>query len=196
MAAKRNLEKYSIRCNKISTSVWQATSTKDISGLVYHCSQKRGNLRGYDGFKRISGTKIHIAVEQNGLPVSIVLSCANEHDSARFLDVMQNMSEYLDDDSIEQIVSVYADKGYDAHTIREYLANRNIRDCIPYRNFKTRHNKTSQNRYNKTRYVVERFFAWLKCGFHRMTIRYERIAENYLGFLNIAGIMMYWRVLG
>ncbi|MCH8916346.1 MAG: transposase [Thaumarchaeota archaeon] len=44
---------------------------------------------------------------------------------------------------------------------------------------------------NKTRYVVERFFAWLKYGFHRMGIRYERIADNYLGFLNIASIMMY-----
>jgi hypothetical protein len=44
-------------------------------------------------------------------------------------------------------------------------------------------------------YVVERFFAWLKCGFHRTRIRYERLAENYLAFLNIVSIMMYWRVL-
>ena len=53
-----------------------------------------------------------------------------------------------------------------------------------------------QNSYNKTRFVVERFFAWLKNGFHRTRIRYERIAENYLAFVNIASIMMYWRVLG
>ena len=47
------------------------------------------------------------------------------------------------------------------------------------------------NDYSKTRYVVERFFAWLKCGFHRMAIRYERRAENYFGLVNIASIMMY-----
>lgn len=109
---------------------------------------------------------------------------------------MENVSDYLDDDSIKQIKKVYADKSYDAKRIREYLKSRDITDRIPHRNFKTRRSKTTQNRYNKTRYVVERFFAWLKCGFHRIRIRYERIAENYLGFVNVACIMMYWRVLG
>lgn len=112
---------------------------------------------------------------------------------------MESIPDCLDDDStIQQIVAVYADKGYDSRTIREYLRNRNIKDCIPYRDYKTRCNKmtTDQNNYNKTRFTVERFFAWLKCGFHRMAIRYERIAENYLAFVNIASIMMYWRVLG
>lgn len=40
---------------------------------------------------------------------------------------MENISVYLDDDSIEQIVAVYAGKGYDADTIRKYLRYRNIR---------------------------------------------------------------------
>jgi len=43
---------------------------------------------GYDGFKRITGTKIHVAVEQNGFPISIVYSSANIHDSTKFVDVM------------------------------------------------------------------------------------------------------------
>lgn len=111
---------------------------------------------------------------------------------------MENISTHLNEDAIKQIVSVYADKGYDARFIREYLRNRNIADCIPYRNFKTK--KSNQikdhDNYNKTRYVVEQFFAWLKCGLHRTRIRYERKAENYLGLINIACIMMYWRVLG
>ena len=55
---------------------------------------------------------------------------------------------------------------------------------------------STKNKYNKTRFVVERFFAWLKNGFHRTRIRYERIADNYLGFVYLASIMMYWRVLG
>lgn len=111
---------------------------------------------------------------------------------------MESISDYLDDSTIQQIVAVYADKGYDSKTIRDYLKNNNIKDCIPHRNFKTNsnHQIKSQNNYNKTRYVVERFFAWLKCGFHRTRIRYERNAENYLAFVNIASIMMYWRVLG
>jgi len=120
-------------------------------------------------------------LEQNGLPISIVIGTANNHDSTKFVDVMKNISDYLDDDSIEQIVAVYADKGYDVNTIRGYLKNRNIPDCIPYRNFKTKSKRTTCHaNYIKTRYVVERFFAWLKNGFHRTRIRYERVAETIL----------------
>jgi len=152
---------------------------------------------GYDGFKRITGTKIHIAVDSNSLPVSIIISPANEHDSTKFVDVMENIPDHLSYSITKQIKSVYADKGYDSKIIREYLRNRNIIDCIPNRNFKIKSNKeTNHNNCNKTRFTVERFFAWLKNGFHRTRIGYERIAENYLAFVNIASIMMYWRVLG
>ncbi len=110
---------------------------------------------------------------------------------------MENISEYLDEQMIEEIVAVYADKGYDARYIRMYLRNHSITCCIPYkRNSKFIVQNNMQNSYNKTRFVVERFFAWLKNGFHRTRIRYERTAENYLAFVNIASIMMYWRVLG
>ncbi len=78
-----------------------------------------------------------------------------------------------------------------------YLRNRDIACCIPYKtNSRFIVPKNAQNNYNKTRFVVERFFAWLKNGFHRTRIRYERIADNYLGFVYLASIMMYWRVLG
>ena len=135
-------------------------------------------------------------MEQNGLPISIVVGSANQHDSTRFIDTMENISDYLDDESIKEIISVYADKGYDAKTIRDYLKLKNIVPCIPKRNFKTNNNDDSnQNKYNKTRFVVERFFAWLKNGFHRTRIRYERLAENYLGLIHIASFLMYCRVL-
>ena len=120
---------------------------------------------------------------------------ANNHDGTKFVDVMESISDHLDTNKIK---SVYADKGYDSKSIRNYLKNKNIKDCISHRNYKTKCERTTHHHtnYNKTRYVVERFFAWLKCGFHRIRIRYERNAENYFGMLNIACIMMYWRVLG
>ena len=152
---------------------------------------------GYDGFKRITGTKIHVAVEQNGLPVSIVCSSANIHDSTKFIDAIESISDFAEGNCVQQIISVYADKGYDSTTIRDYLKTKNMIPCISKRNYKTK-NKQSfhQTNYNKTRYVVERFFAWLKNGFHRTRIRYEKNCNNYLGFVYLASIMMYWRVLG
>ena len=124
------------------------------------------------------------------------MSPANVHDSTKFIDVMENISDFVDDDMMREIASVYADKGYDSGAIRDYLKNRNINPCIPFRknNNEATKNK-SYKKYNKIRYVVERFFAWLKNGFRRTAIRYERVSENYLGLVNIASFLMYCRVL-
>ena len=113
-------------------------------------------------------------MESNGLPISIRTSPANQHDSTKFIDVLENISDFLNDDLIHAIVSAYADKGYDAAYIRNYLRCYGINCCIPYKkNSKTVSQNKNQKYYGKTRFVVERFFAWLKCGFHRTTIRYE-----------------------
>ena len=152
---------------------------------------------GYDGFKKILGTKVHVAVESNGLSISIRTSSTNQHDSTKFIDVLENISEYLDDGSIQEIVSAYADKGYDAKYIRDYLRCHGTGCCIPYKkNSKNIAQNKNQKHNGKTRFVVERFFAWLKCGFHRTAIRYEKNYENYLGFVYLASILIYWRVLG
>jgi len=45
---------------------------------------------------------------------------------------MENISEYLDDSMINQIVTVYAKKGYDAKYIRNYLRCNGVGYCIPY----------------------------------------------------------------
>ena len=110
---------------------------------------------------------------------------------------MENISDFVDDSMMDEIVTVYADKGYDAKYIRMYLRNHSIGCCIPYKkNSKFIVSKNIQNKYNKTRFVVERFFAWLKNGLHRTRIRYEKNCDNYLGFVYLASILMYWRVLG
>lgn len=129
------------------------------------------------------------------------MSPANIHDSTKLIDVMENISDFVDDDIIKKIVSVYADKGYDAKYIRNYLRNNGINCCIPYKKnskiiLQNNIQNNGYNNYNKTRFVVERFFAWLKNGFHRTRIRYEKRCDNYLGFVYLACIMMYWRVLG
>ena len=82
-------------------------------------------------------------MESNGLPISIRTSPANQHDSTKFIDVLENISDFLNDDLIHAIVSAYADKGYDAAYIRNYLRCYGINCCIPYKkNSKT----VSQNK--------------------------------------------------
>ena len=96
----------------------------------------------------------------------------------------------------DQIASVYADKGYDSEAIRNYLKDRGIVPCIPYRKNAKRSGDSSYKKYSSVRYVVERFFGWPKNGFYRTVIRYERSCDNYLGFVYLASIVTYLRELG
>ena len=46
-------------------------------------------------------------MESNGLPISIRTSPANQHDSTKFIDVLENISDFLNDDLIHAIISAY-----------------------------------------------------------------------------------------
>ena len=46
----------------------------------------------------------------------------------------------------------------------------------------------------KRRWKIERLFAWLG-NFRRLVIRYERRAENYLGFVRLGCIVILLRYL-
>ncbi len=150
---------------------------------------------GFDGFKRVTCTKLHVAVDGTSLPVSIVMSPANIHDSTKFVDVMESISDFADDSMMEQIVSAYADREYDSKPIRSYIRSRNIIPYIPFRKNSRTADDADKDSYSRTRFVVERFFAWLKNGFHRTGIRCERNAGNYLGLVSIASFLTYCRVL-
>ncbi len=151
---------------------------------------------GFDGFKRVTGTKLHVAVDGTGLPASTVMSPADIHDSTKFADVMESISDFADDSMMEQMVSVYADRGYGSKPIRSYARSRNVIPCIPFgKNSRTAGDDAGKDSYDRTGFVVERFFAWLKNGFHRTGIRCERNAGNYLGLVSIASFLTYCRVL-
>jgi len=47
-----------------------------------------------------------------------------------------------------------------------------------------------EGEHKRKRSCVGRFFAWLKGGFRRLAIRYERLA-TYMGFLHLAALMMH-----
>ena len=103
LATTRNVEEYLICSDQICIQAKQNQPAKDICRLQYSTRQKRGNLVEYDGFKKILGTKVHVATEQNGLPVSIIIGPANQHDSTRFADVMESTSDYLDTRKIKSV---------------------------------------------------------------------------------------------
>ena len=123
---------------------------------------------GHDGYKRITGTKLHVAVEKNGYPISMVMSTANEHDSSMFIDVMEGTSDFLTKKMIREIKNAHADLAYDSMALRTYLKDRKMSPRIPFRKKKNSPKRRSSKKRDSVRYVVERFFSWLKNGFHKL----------------------------
>jgi len=96
---------------------------------------------------------------------------------------------------------VYTDSAYDTREIRSYLRRRGVKANIPFnpRNRlkpkRGRPCRFDEEAYKHVRGCVERFFAWLKGGFKRLTLRWERLASTFLGLVQLACIMICWRVL-
>jgi hypothetical protein len=52
----------------------------------------------------------------------------------------------------------------------------------------------SSKKLGRHRWVIERSIAWL-FGYHRLSIRYDRYATHYLGFLILAAILTCYKKL-
>ncbi len=74
---------------------------------------------------------------------------------------------------------LFADRGYDYDKYRRLLWQRGIKPLI------ARRGVAHGSGLGKTRWVVERTFAWLH-QFKRLRIRYERRADLHQGLLELA----------
>jgi transposase len=98
-------------------------------------------------------------------------------------------------------LDVHADGAYDTQAVRSYLRRRRFRANIPVNRRKRQQPKRGRPyRWDEqgarlVRSSVERFFAWLKGGFRRLALRYERLLVTFLGFLTLACVLITWRLL-
>ena len=126
------------------------------------------------------GTKRHIVVDGGGIPLNVMITGANRHDSVVFEELI---------DGIEPIkrpkgrprkrpLKLHADKAYDSARCRQALSRRRIKVRI------ARKGVESSEKLGKHRWVVERTLAWLS-KYRRLVVRYERRADIHLAFLKI-----------
>ena len=187
------MEGDALRRSTRGPQVPQAAAGGSPGGLFHNSCKKRGDGTGYDGFRHVLGTKLHAAVDRAGLPAALAAGPANRHESARFVDVIEDAGRTVGSGARE-MRSVHADRGYDSKIIRSCLRARNVKDRIPHRRIGGR--RDGRSRRDTVRYVVERFFAWMKGGFGRLGMRYEGRSENFLAFANVAAFATHFRVLG
>jgi transposase len=140
---------------------------------------------GYDGFKHGKGTKIHVCVDRDSMPLSIIIGPGNEHDSTRLLELVGDL-----DWKPEQL---YADAAYDTEHIRRGLESMGVEPNIPVNPRNGRKPRQyNVGLYRRMRPAVERLFGWIK-SFRRIIIRYERPESTYKALVTIASIIIHLR---
>ena len=126
-------------------------------------------------------TKIHAVVDGLGNPLKFILTPGQNS------DVIQ--AEKL----LEEIESdfVLADKGYDSNNLIEFIQQKGAIAVIPPKS-----NRKCPREYDKFIYkdrnLVERFFNLIK-HFRRVATRYEKLSNNYLGFIYFASSIILMR---
>lgn len=156
---------------------------------------------GYDGNKKVKGIKISTLVDANGRPLSVIVSPANIYDSELYQPTIEGFRIKISRGRpITRPTIIIADAAFDTKEIREYNRKRGIKTNIPVNKRNTKYQqqgrpkKFDKKLYNK-RSAVERFFSWIE-SYRKIFPRHEVIEQSFLGLIQLASIMMLWRVLG
>ncbi|CAI06387.1 transposase, is4 family, fragment [Aromatoleum aromaticum EbN1] len=134
------------------------------------------------------GTKHHLLVDRNGLPLAVALSAANTHDSQVFIPLLDGARAIAGKRGRPRWRphKLHADKGYDFRFCRDYLRRQGILHRIARRGIE------SKERLGRHRWVVERTISWLH-RFRRLRIRYDKRSAIHLAFLLLACSIIAWR---
>jgi transposase len=135
------------------------------------------------------GTKIMALVDSHGLPVALTIHSASPVESTL-------VGQLLDAIPIRRKPErLIGDRIYCSFRLYTELQARHIDLIAPEKcNRVHRWQDLRKLRRYARRWKVERLFAWLN-QFRRVPTRWERHAENYLGFLLLAAILIDLRYL-
>ena len=116
---------------------------------------------------------IHAVVDALGNPVRWLLTGGEVADITQTQPLLDGL----------KAKAVLADKGYDADVLIDSIHAGGAQAVIP-----SKRNRVVQRSYDRHRYkdrnLVERFFNRIK-QFRPIATRYEKLARNYLSFLNL-----------
>jgi transposase len=130
--------------------------------------------------------------------LTVEITAGQVHDSTRVESVMEQIA-------IPQPLGrprkrpkrLAGDKGYSCRRVRDWLWKYGIKPLIPHKdNEKARHDPavTFDRQAYRGRAVVEQCVGWLK-EFRRIGTRFEKLAVNFHGMLQLAMIRRYLRML-
>ncbi|WP_083934217.1 IS5 family transposase [Sciscionella marina] len=137
-----------------------------------------------------AGSKHHLATDGIGIPLAVILTGGNIHDSAQLFSLLDAIPVIRGKpgNPFTRPRWLYADHAYDSDSP-------SCEAPEPRNRLENRHRNTEYgSRIGEHRWGVERDFAWL-CAFKRLRGRYERQVKTHYGFLKLACILISQRKL-
>jgi transposase len=135
------------------------------------------------------GSKRHIVVDREGIPLSVTHSAANVHDSKvleEAVDAISPIRKPRRGRPRKRPNKLHADKAYDFPRCREALRKRGITPRIARRGI------DSSEKLGRYRWAVERTLSWVN-RFRRLKVRYERRDDIHQAFLDLGCALICWR---
>jgi transposase len=123
-------------------------------------------------------------VNQDGLPLRIVLSAGQASDKAAVAALI---------DALPPAKALVADRGYDARAIIELVRSRGGCAHIPIQKDR-KLQRTIDPALYRQRNLIERFFCKLK-HFRRVATRFDKLARNFLAVILLASTRLWLRAL-
>jgi transposase len=132
--------------------------------------------------------------EGHGVPLAVVVAGANRHDMKLVRATLEQIVVPRPAPTAEQPQGLCLDKGYDYDEVRATVAEFGFTAHIRSRGEEAQALKREAGARAR-RWVVERAHSWLN-RFRRLLIRWDKKAENYLGFLHFACALLAFRAAG
>jgi len=123
--------------------------------------------------------------DRSGLPIAIHIESASPHEVTLVEATLA--SRFV----LEAPQRLIGDKAYDSDPLDEQLRAMGIELIAPHKSNRVRpatQDGRKLRRYRR-RWKIERLNAWLQ-NYRRVLVRHEHIAENYLGLLHLACIIL------
>src|SRR5215813_4692805 len=152
------------------------------------CASAKGGGDGIGKTRRGKGVKILAMVDRHGLPLSVSTHAANHHE-VRLVQLC--LEFYMIEAKPENLIG---DRAYDSDPLDEELRKDGIEMIAPHRGNRSKPPTQDRRRLSRymRRWLVERFFAWIQRQ-RRILIRWEYHAHNFLGFVQLACLVILFK---
>lgn len=176
-------------CEQLGGVQWEWQAADGVMGK----SRFEGDKRGPNPTDRAKpGTKKSVIVEQHGGPLGVAIDGANVHDT-KLLEATIDAIVVERPDPAKVSQHLCLDKAYDNPTGEAACAAGGYVAHIR-RIGEEKLDSAGEKTHPARRWVVERTLAWLqKC--RAILIRYDKKPENYLGLVQLACALLWYRRL-